>query len=374
MPYYFKIPALATPPLTIDQRAAIYQTLPVSLSGGPGTGKSVVSLYRHITNVENGKSSQLITFTKTLALYLAQTCKEKNQLASENICTIDSWLWKLHKRDELIVDEAQDIKYRLKDKYGRITWKSRDENGKLYEKINIYESVLKQRYPKVSFGADNAQMLTEDGIRTEELKQIFPNNISISLRKNFRNTKPIMELSQNMFDNANISDDDIENCVNDGELPYLFIGGEDEQEERILTIIDRFYSEDAHNIAILCPTAEMVNQYFEFISEKFDDTSFYITANNGIDEIKKIHVTTFISAKGLEFDTVILPQFEKATYEYSKWKQFFVGVTRAKNNLYLLSGTDIPKIHNFVEVLSVENNTDNQKDDFRREEIDDLPF
>ena len=45
-------------------------------------------------------------------------------------------------------------------------------------------------------------------------------------------------------------------------------------------------------------------------------------------------VTTFKSAKGLEFDTVIMPEFEHA--ERRDNNQYYVGSTRAKEKLYIL--------------------------------------
>ena len=46
--YYFNLPPITT--LTIPQQAALDDPAQIALSGGPGTGKSVVSLWRHISN------------------------------------------------------------------------------------------------------------------------------------------------------------------------------------------------------------------------------------------------------------------------------------------------------------------------------------
>lgn len=50
MSYYFRLPPITQ--LTLSQQAALNETEQIALSGGPGTGKSVVSLYRHLTNHE----------------------------------------------------------------------------------------------------------------------------------------------------------------------------------------------------------------------------------------------------------------------------------------------------------------------------------
>ena len=41
--YYFNLPTI--PALTISQQAALDESGQISISGGPGTGKSVVSLW-----------------------------------------------------------------------------------------------------------------------------------------------------------------------------------------------------------------------------------------------------------------------------------------------------------------------------------------
>lgn len=46
--YYFNLPREED--LTIGQQIALEEPNPIAISGGPGTGKSVVSLWRHIRN------------------------------------------------------------------------------------------------------------------------------------------------------------------------------------------------------------------------------------------------------------------------------------------------------------------------------------
>ena len=83
MPYYFNLPLITE--LTPDQQRAVDETNPLALSGGPGTGKSVVGLWRHIRNHSTGvKNSLLLTYTKTLEHYLKASAKH---LGDENIAT-----------------------------------------------------------------------------------------------------------------------------------------------------------------------------------------------------------------------------------------------------------------------------------------------
>ncbi|MCB0538779.1 MAG: hypothetical protein KDE33_14785, partial [Bacteroidetes bacterium] len=68
--YYFNLPPFDN--LSASQNQAVIDDNAIALSGGPGTGKSVVSIFRHILNHtrENPINSQLLTYTTSLAYYL----------------------------------------------------------------------------------------------------------------------------------------------------------------------------------------------------------------------------------------------------------------------------------------------------------------
>jgi superfamily I DNA/RNA helicase len=371
MSYYFNLPALTSPPLTPEQRTAINLPEPIALSGGPGTGKSVVSLYRHIINLQKGKSCQLLTYTTTLALYLSECCRLSNEAAANNVSTTFSWINRLLDRSEIIIDEAQDVKYAYRKPDGFLTWKSQETIENNFPQINIYNDLLRERYNKISYGADNSQMVL-NGTDENELRTIFNTNQLFRLSRNFRNTKKILRLAHEAFPNAHITYNDIESCVREGEFPVLHIASEEEQNNIIMEII-RELAGEAHNIAILCPWQNSVNHYYDIVKDEFPDCSYFISNNNHINRISNIHVTTFKSAKGLEFDTVIIPDFHLAFQTLAarfniSWKDFYVGVTRAKSNLYLIGENEIPQILKFVE-----SNTQVTKQD-EKNIYDDLPF
>lgn len=57
--YNFVLPPLNQ--LTVAQQGALVPAGAIALSGGPGTGKSVVSIYRHINKITQGKDCYLLT-------------------------------------------------------------------------------------------------------------------------------------------------------------------------------------------------------------------------------------------------------------------------------------------------------------------------
>lgn len=337
--YYFNLPPIAQ--LTRSQQAALDEPRQIAISGGPGTGKSVVSLWRHIRNYENGKKSLLLTYTTTLKQYLKACCRTKNANAANAVGTsyrdrpYRNWV-------EIIVDEAQDL-----------------ENG-YYQQIKTKGAV--------SYGADDSQILyPEHCSRKSELKQIFPSNIDFVLDKNFRNTQRIMSFAKEVFPNANIPQRTLDALVNNrGELPVLLItdgnrydNTNDKQNNAIERIIESFHADD-HNIAILVPWQNDITVFEGVLEdlgfEKDVDFSSYSGdryGDAGCGKLLNIHLTTFKSAKGLEFDTVIIPNFNKY-YEIcgrfnTDWEDFYVACTRARSNLYLISCYDLPGLNSVTD-------------------------
>lgn len=66
-------------------------------------------------------------------------------------------------------------------------------------------------------------------------------------------------------------------------------------------------------------------------------------------KISTLHITTFHSSKGLEFDTVVIPDFEEYEKYFTDFKKttkeqrkaLYVAITRAKKNLYFISNKEI---------------------------------
>lgn len=395
--YYFRLPAITQ--LTIPQQSAVNEPNQIALSGGPGTGKSVVSLWRHIRNYQSNpiKKSLLLTYTTSLKTYLAACCKTtRNEdfpnaadSSSKNVGTSLKNLYKIRdiRFSEVIIDEAQDL--------------SKD----------FYDGIASP----VSYGADDSQILYPDHCSHQaELYTLFPNNITYVLDKNFRSTQRIMQFSKLAFPSANIPISLIQGLSNNvGEKPVLLVSNgnryersNDKQDNAIDRIINSFYAED-HNIAVLIPWKKDAQYFDEVLKDKNIEHSVYYEDDErfplGCREIKNVHITTFKSAKGLEFDTVIIPNFqiiartpiliqvkESMTEEqlttlkdtinrlaclqkdhdiilleeertdglidvtYKKlmcsWEDIYVACTRARSNLYLISSFTFPQLSTVTEI------------------------
>ena len=322
MAYFFKLPSITD--LTIGQQAALNEPNAIAISGGPGTGKSVVSLWRHIRNYGTGtKKSLLLTYTKTLETYLAASAKSENINAGNAINRTYWWTThELKRYDEIIIDEAQDV-----------------ENSR-YQTIKNYTSV-------VSYGADDQQIVFKNRATTQnELAAIFPSNKIYVLDENFRNSYEIMYFVKALFPNKIISQRTLSNLIQEGRRgnkPILLVsnGNTSKQEQAIIDVIKQ-YKSATHNIAILVPLQRDVDEYAVIIKNAGIKCSSFKSEDGSIGEIDNIHVTTFKSSKGTEFDTVIIPEFENMFSNISNLavideNDYYVAITRAKRNLFLIS-------------------------------------
>ncbi|MEA2017644.1 MAG: 3'-5' exonuclease [Campylobacterota bacterium] len=386
MAYLFKLPQIAD--LTPEQQVALSETDPIALSGGAGTGKTVVSLWRHLQMMEDlGKYSVLVTYTKTLRFYIEKSLDSienkdmflKKQILPPskqvfNLLSFPNGQWKV---SEIIIDEAQDLKF-----------------DKLKEISNHAENT--------SYGADFNQQLYSNTVTYDEMEDYFDNNTPYSLQQNFRNTYHILNFVKNFLPQFSISQDslnvllngDFDNNIdaNIGRKPDLLVIKDKGIEiDKIIEIINANKSE-THNISILLPFGnsgeESVENYHTLLSKKgIQCSKYYNEMRTDVTSIENIHITTFKSAKGLEFDTVIIPFFHKckdfiARSKYTRVNEedYYVALTRTKSNLYLLSDKNLDfiddNIYSMQEVTVSISTNDSFKHSIPNIDIDDdtMPF
>ena len=340
MAYYFKLPPVDE--LTVPQQAVLNDIRNVKITGAPGTGKSVVALWRFLQKLGTNKKTLLLTYTKSLEAYFKGAAKNINKNAPQHISRT-LW-WTTHvttgSYNEIIVDEAQDVGI---DRY----------------------KVIKNYTKGISYGFDPKQSLYFSPTQVQQLEidlqNLLPNNVHHTLSKNYRNTYEIMRFIRSFLTDYPISHYMLNDLKtrNIGEKPQLIIY--DDEINEIVKIVNTFYSEN-HNIAILLPfctsnslTSEyQFNDYLSSLKKKINyPISSYCRNLNGDDEevkIENIHLTTFKSAKGLEFDTVIIPKFHNFKFLIDKahvveLNDFYVALTRARNNLFLLSEKNLDFLH-----------------------------
>jgi superfamily I DNA/RNA helicase len=88
----------------------------------------------------------------------------------------------------------------------------------------------------------------------------------------------------------------------------------------------------------------MVDSYYDRIKNELNgnlECSKYQGEMEDFEGLSGIHITTYKSAKGTEFDTVIMPKFDSfdwfiANTENTSENDYYVAFTRTKTNLFLI--------------------------------------
>ena len=349
MAYYFTLPKYTE--LSPEQQFAVDQTESLALSGGPGTGKSVVCIWRHLRNYEtNSKKSLLLTYTKTLEHYLEYSAGKSNPEAKSSVDRIYWWSSgnseknALQEYDEIIIDEAQDIPVDT------------------LRKILGYAKTL-------SYGADKRQSLY---LTDEKLQDLYTelannpktaNNYQVTLTKNYRNSREVLEFIRLAFREVLIPRNVLEDAKVTGRKPIVHTRLAAEARsatDRIKMQIDdiakiiKYFHSPTHNIAIFVPYVNQIDRYYYGIKEVLTDdigVSRYYNTLKDIEGMENVHITTYKSSKGTEFDTVIIPEFDYVCTTNTPKSDYYVAFTRAKLNLFLLCNGDFPPYFDVNTVL-----------------------
>jgi DNA helicase IV len=233
---------------------------------------------------------------------------------------------------ELILDEAQDLEER------------------------IFQS-FPQVFGRITIGADNDQQMREgEGSNESTIKRYMNHSLmEFTLQFNYRNTYQIYNFARHFVPSSPKANDSetlsqLQRYKNNGDLPeVLKFNGQSDMHSRLKTIIQNYRG---FNIGVLLPAKTQVESYYATISGfGFECSKYYSEMSNEEKQrtegdLQSILVTTFISAKGMEFDIVLMPEFDSIRNSDEAKRQAYVGCTRAKNRLVIMYTGNKPSILN----------------------------
>lgn len=320
------------------------------VTGCPGSGKTTVSIFRLIRLLNSGKEVQLITYQRMLATSI-QNILGTRDLSYRKARTIHSWFRRttdqflgFSNQEERLSADA--IKNALGNSFINMELII-DEGQDLEERI--YQS-FPQVFGRLTIGADDDQQMYSSGANENNIKSYLEPNLNyFILQFNYRNTYQIYNFARFFIPEgvaANNSEtlEALKRYKNDGDLPQVF-GFDDENKllERLKRIIED--NRVGFNIGILVPKIINVDSYHQKIIDMDFECSKYHNKMPNTEKLKveqnlkNILVTTFKSAKGMEFDVVVMPEFDDVRSK----KEIYVGCTRAKSRLVLMyTGQSLP--------------------------------
>ncbi len=378
MPFTFRLPSRETIAASRNGHAMLqaietdFVHRSIMINGCPGSGKTTISIYRLIRLHQANRRVLLFTFQKMLVIAI------KNLAAVENVPSNKVWsLFKWYSSKtgggwfeqhgnrslptaEQIVEALNRTNLAQERGHELIIDEGQDFN------IKVYNS-LTQFFDKITIGADQAQQVHPDrGADVDEIVESLETLGDIHrvlLEFNYRNPFEIYYFARQFVpdddtaNNPTTIDQLREDNEGNADIPVVFIFNT--QEELNTRLRQLIQDNIEFNIAVLLNHTEDVDRYHNIIATGLGiNCSKYHSRMNGsqIQEVENnllnILVTTFISAKGMEFDVVIIPDFQAAESEYKN--QYYVGCTRAIRNLFIMCIGDKPDIMNAFEVDSYE--------------------
>lgn len=312
-----------------DQLDLIDMTIDKSMlvTGCAGSGKSVIAMHKAEQVAKTGASVILIAYTKSLSAFMREGIDEKT--LPYKFYHHYRWKEKLKMpgADYIIVDEIQDF--------------TREE---------ILEFMGAARKAYFFFGDSAQSIYKQYGKNTISIEEIsaLTGLTPMQLYNNYRLPRAIAKITQGYVGvNVNPYEDKIYQNKEKALPHFVHLDGIEEQISAIRTLIEQYTRNIFNNqtIGILLPSNDLVIQVCQKLQEFDISCEFKYTDDNSDRFVDTLDFETFLpklmtyhSAKGLQFDVVILPMYVGASDDESK-KALYVAMTRTMHNLYILYST-----------------------------------
>ena len=330
------------------------------ITGCPGSGKTTVSIYRLVRLSSQEVKVRLVTYQNMLVLAI-QNLANVQRVPTQQVSTFHRWYCRLtrcnfntdapptpqevisaldniglanHGMEELLIDEGQDLP------------------------PCVYDA-LPRYFRRVFVGADNAQQVhPHHGARMEQIEQSlrtnFPEYRRFALGRNFRNTYETYRFGRQFIPRTNLVACDeailerLRHANRLGPKPTVITYQDDNRRnEHLRVTLQNAYG----NVAILCPlgpykenphyhSGESVDEVHQLLQGMGIAASKYHNQADVPQALQRYVVTTFKSAKGMEFNTVVIPRVNFFTPIPAEW---YVACTRARGQLFVYRDTRDPQ-------------------------------
>jgi DNA helicase IV len=318
------------------------------VTGRPGSGKTTISLLRAVfLHNQPDKKVLLLTFQNLLVTSLRNSVPVDMRLS---INTFDSWSGQ--RKSEMKLDFNASVE--------QLTELLSAQGERYYEIIideaqdlpsNVFQPLFAIT-DRLTIGADTGQKVHPEGTTAAEIEEIISQTHDIhdvELQYNYRNFFEIYDFARQFvphmpFANGALLLDSMPKGK--GRLPEVI-----QTADEIKTILNLLEQHTGENIAVLFENIAQVDSFSESLKQhnlrhtKYHSKLDWRDKRTTLANVESIVVTTYKSAKGLEFQTVIMPHAERLRPSVGNFfnpEHCYVGCTRATQNLYLTYRGDKP--------------------------------
>ena len=365
MPYTFNLPSIGA--LSRGQRIALLATIEDAfiISGCPGSGKTTVALLRAKGKQSDPKSHYTV-WANLLYGYLVNLAPEL-QVHEDHFSTFYSWLWRNYQTAGFQNNGAINIDGIVRVlKHGRLLYDELqlDEGQDLPTEVRC---ALTFTTKKLVICMDPAQDVNDqckpdiDEIeRTKKLLESYGKNVrSFKLTTNWRNTQPIFEFAKAIVPELNSQTDVADFSKQEGKKPILYEF--DNFKNIVQKIKEVIRNEPGRNIGVLDDSLEKLHAIKTELTINGIQSTLYDSREHRrrsrneqrefLTSMHNVVLSTFISCKGLEFNTVIISDIAGLSDSVSKKKGYYVGCTRAQDRLILFKDSSKYTVPNWFQQI-----------------------
>lgn len=350
--------------------------------GGPGSGKTQILLHRadYLRDWFGTPTERfrIFVFTNALKQYI-QSAMALLDLPEENILTFDDWCRKFYLAN-ISPRLPWDRENKSPDYAGvrrEVLAKLRSGAGPFYDFVLVDEGqdldrdafeTIRLMARHVTVCMDNKQQIYERGCSEEEILALLGlRKRNVALLSTFRCCPYIVQIASRLIDDPVARDNYLNQArtaQTERQKPLLYFSSSEEDEKKRLIDIVKTRLHLGDRIAILYPLKRFVYGYAKAFAEaglevevpsKRGRQGEYIPLDFSSDRPK---LMPYHSAKGLTFDTVIMPRLQPAAFggirQVSLERILFVGISRATKWVYLSSrqGDQLPVLQRLSEELA----------------------
>jgi len=291
------------------------------INGAAGSGKTILAILRAKQLAERGKRVVLIVFTNMLYQFTKLAAKDFNLGDKVLVCTIQDLAQGVCGQRPFLENINDDLLSRIVSKY-KFDHVIVDEGQDF--PMRIYQNCFGKMAPSITVCIDKKQSIYDTDFEKSKLLQSFNEMEERKLEFTYRNPVRILRLSIEYYKSRYkyLPTDGIDNIqvYNKQEGVIKLIHTNDE----VKSIKEVIENRGQNTVGLLLPRSDAPLYYVNMLRElEIDNVEYYNKRNSSSIDFnnEEPKAMTFWSAKGLQFDTVIVP-FMSSSHErnilYSK--------------------------------------------------------
>lgn len=324
--------------------------------GPPGTGKTVIAVYRAEMHKKGGMSTQFLMYNNTLDQYLAQAVELRG--LGDVTSTFHKWFWSwytnmYHKDPPTIQPYVFDWNqiyleigkkpFNRGEKFSHLVIdEGQDFPIEMYRVIPMFVDNL------IVF-ADENQRIRDHNTTVKQIQQVLGLDKIHPLTRNYRNTRQIAEFASNFYAGLDSGIPDLPE--RQGAKPRVHLGLDWKSQMEVMVRYARNNPEQ--HIGVFAATKKQIKAAYNWLLRDLkgsvpvqvyisdDKEKNYLNFNRA-----GIKLMCYPSAKGLEFDTVFLPLLHTRRTDSiidNEKMRFFVLSSRARDDLIMMTeATQVP--------------------------------